>query len=184
MKAVTVLVTAALLAASVAASAQATVREKLRSKYEWSFAEDCGFPVEVTGRGKEQIIIREGKNGDAGAFPFAMRFSYTETWTNPATGAWFLIRGHLHVNEVEATRVEGSVFLFRFVEAGQPFVVEDSDGNVVARDNGSVQGTYLFDTEGDDQPGGTWIAGLDRRVNGPHPSLDRDSCDYAAELIG
>ena len=78
------------------------------------------------------------------------RFAYTETWLNPATGEWFVIRGHLLVNEVEATHVEGSIFLFRFVEAGQPFVVEDSDGNVVERNTGLVHGTYLFDTLGDD----------------------------------
>jgi hypothetical protein len=52
----------------------------------------------------------------------------------------------------------GSIFEFRFVEAGQPFVVEDSDGNVVARNSGSVHGRYLFDTGGDDEPGGEWIA--------------------------
>ena len=32
----------------------------------------------------------------------------------------------------------------RFVESGQPFVVEDSDGNVVERNNGSVRGSFLF----------------------------------------
>jgi hypothetical protein len=184
MKVVTAVITAGLLAASFAASAQATVREKLRSEPEWSFTEDCGFPVEVTGSGTEQLIIREGKNKDRGAFPIAFRFSYSETWTNPATGAWFVVRGHLHFNEVEATHVEGSIFLFRFVEAGQPFVVEDSDGNVVARNNGSAHGTFLFDTLGDDQPGGEWLADLDFRVAGPHPSLDKHPCDYAAELIG
>jgi hypothetical protein len=92
--------------------------------------------------------------------------------------------GKVLFNEVEATHVEGSIFEFRFVEAGQPFVVEDSDGNVVVRNNGSVHGTYLFDTQGDDQPGGEWIADLDFRVAGPHSSLDKDPCDYAVELIG
>jgi len=172
------------MAALVAAPAQATVREKIRSESQWSFAEDCGFPVQVTGSGSERIIIREGKNKDQSAFPVLNRLSFSETWTNLDTGEWFVIRGHALFNEVKATQVEGSIFEFRFVEAGQPFVVEDSDGNVVARNNGSVHGTYLFDTHGDDQPGGEWIADLDFRVAGPHPSLDKHACEYAVELIG
>jgi hypothetical protein len=65
-----------------------------------------------------------------------------------------VVRGRLTFNEVGATRVEGSIFEFRTVEAGQPFVVEDSDGNLVARNRGSVHIRYLFDTQGDDEPGG------------------------------
>jgi hypothetical protein len=183
-KIVTGLVAAALLAASVAASAQGTVRERFREVPEWSFTEDCGFPVQVTGAGTALIILREGKNKDEGAFPVLNRFEYSETWTNLATGQWFVIRGHVLFNEVEATHVEGSIFQFRFVEAGQPFVVEDSDGNVVERNRGSVRGTYLFDTQGDDQPGGEFIADLELRIAGPHPGLDKHPCDYAVELIG
>jgi hypothetical protein len=181
---VRVLVAAAVLAAVVAAPAEATIRERISTESEWSFVEDCGFPVRVTGSGTEEVIIREGTNKDQGAFPVLARFTYRETWTNPATGRWFVIRGHVVFNEVEATHVEGSIFKFRFVEAGQPVVVEDSNGNVVARSNGSLHGTYLFDTLGDDQPGGEWVADLDFRVAGPHPGLDTDPCDYAAELIG
>jgi hypothetical protein len=178
------LVVAALLTALVAAPAQATVRERIRSQSEWSFVENCGFPVQVTGSGSELFIIREGKNKDDRAFPVLVNFTYSETWTNLETGDWFVIRGDALFNEVEATHVEGSIFEFRFVQAGQPFVVEDSDGDVVARDRGSVHVTYLFDTGGDDEPGGEWVADLSERVAGPHPSLDKSPCDYADELIG
>jgi hypothetical protein len=181
---VTGLVAAALLAASVAASAQATVRERFSEEMKWSVIEDCGFPVQVTGSGTALVIIREGKNQDEGAFPVLNRFAYSETWTNVATGQRFVIRGHVVFNEVKATHVEGSIFEFRFVEAGQPFVVEDSDGNVVERNRGSVRGTYLFDTQGDDQPGGEFIADLDLRISGPHPGLEKHPCEYAAGLIG
>jgi hypothetical protein len=181
---VTGLLAAALVAASVAASAQATVRERFREVAEWSFVEDCGFPVRVTGSGTSLFIIREGKNKDEGAFPVLNRFEYNETWTNVITGRWFVIRGNVLFNEVEATHVEGSIFQFRFVEAGQPFVVEDSDGRIVERNTGSVHGTFLFDTQGDDQPGGEWITEVVFRVAGPHPALDKHPCDYAVELIG
>ena len=178
------LVAAALLAVSIAVSAQATVYEKFRWEDEWSFPEDCGFPIQVTGSGSGVFVLREGKNKDDGVFPYLDRFKYHETWTNPTTGEWFVIRGNAIFNEVKATRVEGNVFEFRSVEAGQPFVVEDSDGNVVERNSGSVHVTFLFDNGGDDKPGGTYLDVIDVRVAGPHPSLEKDPCDYAAELIG
>ena len=178
------LVAAVLLAVSIAASAQATVRDRLHYEDEWSFQEDCGFPVDVTGSASGLFILREGKNRDDGVFPFMDRLSYRETWTNQQTGDWFVIRGHLLFNEVKATHVAGNVFEFRSVEAGQPFVVEDSDGNVVERNRGSVRVTFLFDNGGDDEPGGLYLDVIDVRVAGPHPSLEKDPCDYAAELIG
>jgi hypothetical protein len=126
------LVAAALLAAPVAVPAQATVRERLAYHDEWSFVEDCGFPVQVTGSGDGRATIREGQNADDGAFPVLDRFSFSETWTNIESGEWFVIRGQSIFNEVEATRIEGSIFEFRVVQAGRPFIVEDADGNVVA----------------------------------------------------
>ena len=81
--------------------------------------EDCGFPVQVTGSASGVFIAREGKNNDDGVFPFMNQFTFSETWTNPATGEWFVIRGHALFNEVKATHVEGSIFEFRFVEAGR-----------------------------------------------------------------
>jgi hypothetical protein len=181
---ITGLVAAAVLVGLVAAPAQATVRERFSIHEESSHVEDCGFPVQVTGSLSARIIIREGENKDEGAFPVLNRITYSETWTNLETGEWFVIRGNVTFNEVGATRVEGSIFEFRFVEAGQPFVVEDSGGNVVARNRGSVQGRYLFDTLGDDEPGGEYIADVDVRVAGPHPSRDAHPCEYAVDLIG
>ena len=130
--------------------------------------------------------MREGKGEDAGAFPVVNRFAYTERWTNPENGEWFTIKSKSTFVEVSATRVDGAIFEFRFVEAGQPRVYRDSDRDVVARNSGSVQGTYLFDTGGDLEPGGTPVEGSAEllRVNGPHPSLDSDDCQIASELIG
>jgi hypothetical protein len=143
-----------------------------------------GLPGPRDRLGIRTVHLREGKNKDDGAFPVPNQFEFSETWTNVATGKWFVIRGHVLFNEVEATRVEGSIFEFRFVEAGHPFVVEDSEGTIVERNNGAVQGTYLFDTGGDDQPGGEFIADLDVRISGPHTGRDKHPCDYAVELIG
>lgn len=170
---------------SAAVPAQATVRERYRAEDQpYEFAYDCGFPVQVSGSFDEAYIIREGKNRDSMAFPVLHRLQYSETHTNADTGEWFTAEGHVIFNEVEATRVDGSVFEFRFVAAGQPFVIRDAAGEVVSRNRGSLHGSFLFDTMGDDEPGGDWIADVDFRIAGPHPDLGPDLCPIAGELIG
>jgi hypothetical protein len=42
-------------------------------------------------------------------------------------------------------------------------------GRIVSRDRGVIQETYLFDTLGDDTPGGLYLETLGLRVSGPHP---------------
>ena len=175
---------AALLAACASVPAQATVRERFRLVEPIADSYDCGFPVEVSGSISLLLVLREGKHEDAGTFPVLNHVRYRETHTNTDTGEWFTIEGNATFNEVEATRVEGSIFEFRFVEAGQPFVVKDADGNVVSRNRGAVKGSYLFDTLGDDEPGGEFVADVNVQVAGPHPDRETPLCEIASELIG
>ena len=91
--------------------------------------------------------------------------------------------GHFANNEVGATRVEGSLFEFHIIKAGPVAVIEDSDGNLVSRDRGVMRKTILFDTGGDQEPGGKFVDLVDLRLAGPHPTFDR-RCDVATELIG
>ena len=97
-------------------------------------------------------------------------------------GKWFA-RGHSLFNEVRARRVEGSIFELRNIEAGQPFVLEDSSGTWCS---GTRRGAPddPFDTGGDDQPGGTFIDVLDISMGGPHPRFTGDLCEIATPLIG
>jgi hypothetical protein len=174
-----------LLAGVAAAPAHSTIRERGRvndQPYSWEYG--CGFPVEVTGVASEAYRLREGKGKIDTAFPILDRVTYEETHTNLETGAWFTIRGHAILNEVSVTPVDGSIFEFRSVQAGQPLEVYDSDGNLVAHNSGSVQVTFLFDTQGDDVPGGEYLGDVGLRVDGPHPSLDSDLCQIATSLIG
>ena len=157
---------------------------RIRSVDHYTDAYDCGFPVAVAGTWSDLLVIREGKNTDAEAFPVLNRFAYRETHTNTDTGEWFVREGHGLFNEVEATHVEGTVFEFRFVEVGQPVVITDSDGNLVSRNRGALHVTYLFDTLGDGAPGGEFVADVDFWVAGPHPALELEPCDIATELIG
>ena len=79
--------------------------------------------------------------------------------------------------------IEGSLFEFRIIKAGQVAIIKDSEGNLVARDVGVLRRTILFDTGGDQEPGGEFIDLVDLRLAGPHPSFDK-LCDFATALIG
>jgi hypothetical protein len=178
------LATAAALTAVAAAPAPATVVEKGHLVDEpYGFAYDCGFPVEVTGVASGNFRLREGSGDDATAFFSLDRLSFREIHTNLQTGEWFSVSGHFANNEVGATRVEGSLFEFRIIKAGPVAVIEDSDGNLVSRDRGVMRTTILFDTGGDEEPGGDFIDLLDLHLAGPHPTFDK-RCDVATDLIG
>jgi hypothetical protein len=146
--------------------------------------DDCGFPVEVEGLASGQYRIREGKGAEAGTFFLRDTFSYREVHTNLDTGLSFVQRGHGVFNEVQATPLGGTIFEFEAVEAGQPFVIEDSAGNVVVRDRGALRHRIIFDTLGDDEPGGAVLEELGTSVHGPHPGFADDFpfCEIAAEL--
>ena len=141
--------------------------------------------VDVVFSGKGHI--RSGKGKTAGAFYLHDNNSAVETWTNPENGKFVTISRHAVFQDIKATRVEGSVFEFVSHEVGQPFVLRDMHGNVVLRDRGLIAYTYLFDTLGDDEPGGDWLGEPDVRVSGPHPGFflgEAEECALAMELIG
>jgi hypothetical protein len=149
------------------------------------FTDDsCGFTLVVDVTFQTRSLLRVDQTGQA--FLEHTIFRVTETVTNPATGGYFYIvhRGLYH--EIKATQVEGTVYEFVAVEAGQPFVIKDAAGNVVSRDRGVIRHTFLFDTLGDSQPGGDFIVELSDDVHGPHPAFAPDFpfCEIAAQLTG
>ena len=165
--------------------AWATVVEKGFYSFEFTDGyDDCGFEVAVEGSASGHFRVRAGK-GKAETFFFASdNYSYSETHTNVETGEFFTLSGNAIFNEIRANRVSGSVFEVTAVEAGQPFVIRDSDGNVVLRDRGSIHHHALFETEGDDVPGGILITELEADVHGPHPGFVTDFCEIITPLIG
>ena len=169
--------------------ANATMYEEFRyDEADEDVFSDCGIDeilveFEYSGRGH----IRTGKGKDAGAFFLRENYSSFETWTNPENDKFFTISSHGVYQDIKATRVEGSIFEFVTHDVGQPFVLRDMDGNVVLRNRGAITETYVFDTGGDDEPGGEWLSDLDVRVSGPHPGFfldEEDRCDLVRELIG
>ena len=101
-------------------------------------------------------------------------------WTNTANGKFFTEWGNGLLHDVSATHVSGSIFRFTTVEAGRPFNVVDSSGQTIVRDRGAIRQTYLFDTEGDNTPGGVFLELLEERVSGPHPGFFQSEVEFCA----
>jgi hypothetical protein len=189
MKTVTVAGLASLAAMAVlafgAGPAAATVVESgfYSGTDSYSF-DDCGFTLNVESEFSGHFVLRADKGGEA--FYGKDNFAYRDVYTNPETREWFVIRGNGLFSEIKATQVSGNIYEFVAIEAGQPFVLEDSAGNVVVRDRGVIRSTALFDTLGDGVPGAEFIEETHLSVSGPHPGFAEDFpfCEIAAELTG
>jgi hypothetical protein len=165
------------LAAMPVAATQYSVEQ-----YQWTDggSYECGEGnwIDWSAEGSGTLTIRTGKGADTNAFFAHDRFQWHSTDVRRSDGLSLHFSGQAQFIETKATRVSGSVFQFTSVEAGQPFVVRDDDGNVLVRDRGSIRETIVFDTLGDDTPGGEFIESVSFRANGPHPGFEFDSCDY------
>jgi hypothetical protein len=168
-----------------AGTAWATVIERGHYSGTEPFTDNgCGFTLNGVSTFHGQALLRVAKGGQA--FLVKDTFFFRDVLTNPDTGKWFVIRGHGVFHEIKATLVSGTIYEFVAIEAGQPFVIEDSAGHVVVRDRGVIRHTYLFDTLGDSTPGGIFLGETGTIVHGPHPGFADDFpfCEIAADLTG
>ena len=181
--------TGALALAMLAWAAPAQAQVINHQHVEFTFTEDtelCGIAVRQDSEVSFTEHLRVGKGKAESAFLVHVTYQYTDTFTNPATGEFLIVEGHAVFHDIKATRVEGSVFQFTSVEAGQVVVLRDSSGRVVLRDRGLIRSTLLFDTLGDDTPGGEEVGErMTVRLAGRHPSFDDAAfCAAVEDLIG
>jgi hypothetical protein len=165
----------ALLAIAAPASAATILRERYAEDF--SFSYECDS-VEITVEGHVDGIVhyRVGKGQFESAFFAHDNFSFSEVHTNPA-GEILVISGNGLFQETRAVALGDNRFAFSSRLAGQPLIVRDADGNLVARDRGVIRQTIVFDTLGDDTPGGIFIEEVSFEVAGPHDGLGFDTCD-------
>ena len=180
----TALATIAVLALGAGPAAGTVVESGFYSGTDSFSFDDCGFTIEGETEFYGHFRIRADKGGQA--FYGMDKFWYRDVLTNADTGEWFVIRGNGLFSEIKAANVGGNVYEFVAIEAGQPFVVEDSSGRVIVRDRGVIRHTVLFDTLGDGAPGGILLEETHTSVHGPHPGFAEDFpfCEIAAELTG
>jgi hypothetical protein len=166
-------------------AAQGAVLEHFRFVDDpYSFSEEiCGIEVEIEGTVSGQGRTRIGTGKRATAFFEHVNFDFTETWT-AANGQFVTVTGKGVFNEVKAVPLGGNLFRFTAVQAGQPFRLFDSEGNLLIRDRGVIRSSIIFDTEGDDVPGGILIEELEPSVRGPHPGFfDETLCPVLVPLL-
>jgi hypothetical protein len=146
----------------------------------------CDF-YEVESTFEGFFMIKDARPSTQGQFfEFQVREKYSDVWTNPETGDFFTLSGNWFGKELKPRLVEGTIYTFEFIQAGQPFVITDMTGRVVLRDRGLIRLSLLFDLLGDGEPGGVFLDASVVRVSGPHPGFaeDFDLCEFADELIG
>jgi hypothetical protein len=166
------------LVLAVAAPVAATQYE--RERYSWAAdgSYECGEDnwIDWQAEGSGVFSLRAGTGPDEGAFFGHDNYHWDSIDTRRSDGLALLASGDGDFKETRATRIDGGVFQFWAVNAGT-YVVRDGDGKVLARDRGSFSESIIFDTLGDDVPGGVFIEQVSFRVNGPH-SGGIDYCEY------
>jgi hypothetical protein len=179
----------AIVAGSTFASGPAGAAPLTREHYSGtdSFAfEDCGFLIEGTTTYSGVFMLKQGRAGDPTPYLFD-NYSHDIVYTNPATGAWFTLHGDGLFKDLHVVNVTGTIYRFESIEVGQPFVVRDSNGNVILRDRGRLLTTIEVDTLGDsDLDNDIFIDGSFELLadNGGHPGFFADFCQIATDLIG
>jgi hypothetical protein len=181
---------ALLLAVAVAAllvvpAAQGAIFERSRLVDEpYSFQDViCGIDVQIEGTLTEAQRIRTGTGKLATAFLDHINADFSETWT-AANGSFVTVSGHFTSNDVKVVPLGDNVFRFTAVQAGQPFRLYDSQGNLLLRDRGVIRFSFIFDTLGDATLGGVVIEELEPSIRGPHPGFDDETlCPVLVPLL-
>ena len=160
-----------------ASSATATIVERDRSiKTPYDFtAWDCGYAMQGTGVSTDLIHVR-ADNTNPDIFFFTDNYAVTETWTAP-DGRSFTLSHNGQFKNVQAHRIDGSLYQFEDHETGQPFVIADSRGKVVYRDRGNVVSNYTYDFDTGE------FNFLGNQLHGPHPMANLDLCLAVAPLV-
>jgi hypothetical protein len=186
---ITTFVASAVVMACGVGSAQATVVDQGHFTVTDHGEPDgfCGFSfvrdTDISG----SYRIRAPQSGGGQAFLQRVNLRETDVFTNTANGKSFSFETSEVSNELSATHVDGNVYEFTTIEAGQPFTLRDSSGQAVYRDRGNIRRVITFDTLGDGQPGGNELSETVVRVSGPHPafeSTDAEFCGVIAGLVG
>ena len=166
----------ALTLGSAPASAQIVDRNHFVHHAYDVVAWDCGYPMHVVGEDRHTFRIRSDPKTDAFAY-VSDTYAFRETWTAD-DGRWFSVSANAQTKDVQAVLLGGSKYQFTFKQPGQPLVIRDPAGRVVAKDRGNITFQYTFDVVTEE------FEPIEQRVSGPHPLLTADACKLVAPLTG
>jgi hypothetical protein len=171
---------AALLAVTVAGAADA----KLYARGHWSdsgsFTVCDSYRLDWTNWGHDRLEDATAQT-DYQFFYLTIFNNFHTVITNPDTGAWISEGRATEFKEQDARLLYDDVFSYETVDRGT-YVVQDSDGNTVFRDRGTVVTSYVYDSLGDSQPGGVYLEDPVELSNTWDQTFDL--CAVADDLIG
>ena len=179
---------AAVLAAAWAVPAQAEIYSNERfSEAGSELFEECGMQLRLDYEFSGRELVRTGKHDLETAFFGHFQIETLEKVTNTANGKFYTLERLNLIKDVKAVPQGGTLFVFDTIEVGQPITVTDMNGVIRVRDRGQARYTYLFDTTGDDVPGGNTLEDLDLKLAGQHPFFvmsEEEWCGLVNDMIG
>jgi hypothetical protein len=144
----------------------------------------CGFEVTVDVTFEGVFMLKAPKN--PGEPPrYFDNYETHETLTAEGSTRVLTIDHQGLYKDLQISLVEGTVYQFVSIEAGQPFVVRGDDGQVLMRDRGLLKTTFQVDTKGDTDLSndefidGTFSVLADR---GAHPGFYLDDEGFCSML--
>jgi hypothetical protein len=173
-----------------ASTADARIVERGEYSFSDSFTDElCGdtaagpLTVEVEAEYAGRFQVRGDIPGST-AYLSATLSEFREVITNPETGKWLVVRGRTNSRDVTSTHVEGDIYRYRVQAAGQPFVVEDSNGKVVLRESGLLVYELVWETLSVDPYRGQLIDFEFVSAHGRFPAEEDVFCQTVVALIG
>lgn len=144
--------------------------------------EFCGIEVTTIFTNQGTFHIRAGKGKNAGTFFVHNNYDISETLTND-DGDFVTLEQNGLYKDVKATHVGGSIF--EFVSSEQRLVtLRNSAGQTLLNEPGRYVQTYLFDTLGDDEPGGDFLVLLEERFSPPVQTEEDVFCGLVLAELG
>jgi hypothetical protein len=140
---------------------------------------ECGYDS-VNTYSISNLLLDSNPSSGGQFFRFSYTWQTTSTVTNPSTDAYVTLSGHCVYKEIQPRSLGDGLFTYEELNVGT-FVVSDSSGQVLLREEGTIAVTWQFDSLSDFAPGGTMLSPTLLRISGPHPTLTGD-VDYCAVL--
>jgi hypothetical protein len=154
----------------------------------------CGFPVTEVARYAGAWMVKDSTpKTDGEYFRVLDRYRRTITLTNadePAKRIVIEARGTFRegpgtIVTDGGSPLAGPTVEYRTKDSGAIQTVYDSDGKVLLRDSGTIVFMYVFDTGGDQAPGGGQIISEQFiSASGKTPLFDMDDEQFCAALTG
>jgi hypothetical protein len=137
----------------------------------------CGFTMHVDVTYEGLFMMKSNKDG-----PALWMDNYYALETVTANGRTLTIEHQGMLKDTSIEHIQGTIYQVEAMEAGQPTVARDEDGNVLLRDRGLLRFTFQWDTTDPERIDiGSSFELLSE--HGSHPAFFTDFCVFAEEYF-